>query len=74
MPSHLSFLEVKLKPNLFEHKDYEFVNEECWQILSSNDNYEVKRFVAETPDGLKVELYYKPLTLIAVWNNLLKDV
>ncbi len=28
----------------------------------------------DTPDGQKVELYYQPLTIVPLWNNLLKDV
>lgn len=43
-------------------------------MLDSYDNIEVRRSVEDTPDGQKVELYYQPLTMIPLWNNLLKDV
>jgi hypothetical protein len=34
----------------------------------------VKRFVVDTLDGQKVELYFQSLTIVPLWNNLLKDV
>lgn len=34
----------------------------------------MKRFVVETLDGQKVELYFQSLTIVPLWNNLLKDV
>ena len=73
LPHRLQHLDIKLKSDLGEHKDYEFVNEEGWQVLKRYDNYEVKRWVVDTFDGQKVELYYQQLKLIPLWNNLLKD-
>ena len=43
-------------------------------MFDSYDNIEVKRFVVDTPDGKKVELYYKTIKFLPLWNNLLKDV
>lgn len=68
-------LDVKLKPDLAEHRDYEFISGAAWEdIFEHYDNVEVKRLVVDTPDGQKVELYYKTIKLIPLWNNLLKDV
>ena len=50
----LSHLDIKLKPELAEHKDYEFVNEKAWEVLERYDSIEVKRWVVDTPDGQKV--------------------
>lgn len=74
MPARLQHLEVKLKGGLAEHKDYEFVGADGWAVLERYDNIEVVRFVVDTPDGQKVELYYQSLAIVPLWNNLLKDV
>lgn len=74
MPARLQHLEVKLKGGLSEHKDYEFVGADGWVVLERYDNIEVVRFVVDTPDGQKVELYYQSLAIVPLWNNLLKDV
>ena len=75
LPERLIHLDVKLKPNLIEHKDYEFITEDAWKVFKQNyDNIEVERFVVDTLDGQKVEIYYQNITIIPLWNNLLKDV
>lgn len=33
LPSKLSHLDVKLKPNLVEHANFEFVSAEGWEVL-----------------------------------------
>jgi len=42
--------------------------------LEHYDNIEVLRYVVDTPDGQKVELYYQTIKFVPLWNNLLKDV
>ena len=63
-----------MKPNLVEHRDYEFMSEAGWETLERYDSTEVKRWVVDTPDGQKVEIYYQTIKVIPLWNNLLKDV
>lgn len=43
-------------------------------MLARYDNIEVKRWVVDTLDGQKVEMYYQSVNFIPLWNNLLKDV
>lgn len=45
-----------------------------WNIIKSDDSLELKRYVVETPDGKKVELYYRKLTIIPIFNEYLKDI
>lgn len=55
LSNRLNYLDIKLKSDLAEHRDYEFINERIWdKIFESYDGHEVKRYVVDTPDGQKV--------------------
>lgn len=73
--SNLEALNYGIRPNLLEHKDYELVSGDMWEILISQyAHYTLKRFMEETSDGKKVEVYFFQVSAIAIYNSVLRSV
>jgi hypothetical protein len=67
-------LNVRLKAGLVENIDYVYVDKATWDILDDYGNIEIKRFVVDTNDGKKVELYYQKITVIPLTMENLKNI
>lgn len=67
-----SGLNVVLKQGLQEGKDYIFLNEALWTVVSrdlDDDEFiEVRRKVVDANEGQKVEMYYRKVTLVPISN------
>ncbi len=63
-----------LEPGLQEQKDYIFCNPWMWSIFESYSGHTIKRNVVETIDGKKVELYFKKIQFLVLFNDFLKDI
>lgn len=57
-----------------ENIDYVYVDKATWDILDDYGNIEIKRFVVDTNDGKKVELYYQKITVIPLTMENLKNI
>ena len=40
----------------------------CWQVFRDYEQYEVKRKMQKTNDGKKVEVYYRKMNVICLYN------
>lgn len=69
------YLNVRLKPDLMEARDFEYLDESTWEILyQRNNGTAIKRFVVEGNDGKIVELYYKKIPVVPIVSDILKDI
>lgn len=68
-------LNIRLKADLMEVRDFEYLDESSWEVLyQRNHGIAVKRFVVEGNDGKIVELYYRRIPIIPIISDILKDV
>lgn len=69
------YLNIKLKADLVEGRDFEFLDIDTWKIIKrAYQCHSVKRKIEESPDGKIVEVYFQKVSLVPMAMTMLKDI